>query len=252
MSPMRRAALLAGLLYLITFATSIPALILKGPVLRDAHFILGSGASTGVLWGGILDLLLAVACIGTAVVLFPVVRRQSEAAALGFVAARSVEAVLIVVGVLSLFSILTLRGDPSGSDAASLLAIGSALVAMHDWTFLLGPGVIPAVNALCLGYVLLRSGLVPRVIPTVGLIGAPLLIVSATATMFGVYDQVSVWSAIGALPIALWELALGVWLVAKGFKVDALARLEAAGDHFGPTIVVEPPIRPVVPTSPRV
>lgn len=105
-------------------------------------------------------------------------------------------------------------------------------MAIHDWTFLLGPGLIPAISALCLGYVMYRSGLVPRVIPMVGLVGAPLLIASATATMFGVYDQVSAWSGIAAFPIALWELSLGLWLVLKGFQPEAVARLEATS-HRG-------------------
>lgn len=115
---------------------------------------------------------------------------------------------------------MTLRQDlaaSAGADAAALLPTGSALVATHDWTFLLGPGLIPAINALCPGYVLYRSRLVPRIIPALGLIGAPLLAISVTATLFGIYDQVSVFAVIAVLPIALWELSLGIWLVAKGF-----------------------------------
>ncbi len=234
MTLMRRTALMAGVLYLITFLTSIPALLLKGPVINDPEFILGGGASTGVLWSGVLELLLAVSCIGTAVVLFPVVKRESEAAALGFLSARILEGVLIVVGALSILSLVTLRHDATGADAASLLTTGRALVAVHDWTFLLGPGLIPAINALCLGYVLYRMGLVPRAIPLTGLIGVPLLVATATAIMFGVFDQVSAWAAIGALPIALWELSLGLWLTFKGFRPEAVARLDAPAQH-GPT-----------------
>lgn len=234
MTLLRKTALVAGVLYLITFVTSIPALLLKGPILNDPDFILGAGASMGVLWSGVLELLLASACVGTAVVLFPVVRRESEAAAVGFVSARVLEGALIVVGALSIFSLLTLRQDAAGADAVSLLTTGRALVAVHDWTFLLGPGLIPAINALCLGYVLYRTGLVPRAIPLVGLIGAPLLVASAAAIIFGVFDQVSAWAAIGALPIALWELSLGLWLTFKGFRPEALARIDALTQH-GPT-----------------
>ena len=226
MTHIRKTALVAGVLYLITFVTSIPALILKGPMLNDPDFILGAGASIGVLWSGVLDLILAVACVGSAIVLFGVVRRQSEAAALGFVAARVLEAALITVGVLSIFSTLTLRQDAAGADAVSLITTGRALVAAHDWTFLLGPGLIPAINALFLGYVLYRTGLVPRAIPLVGLIGAPLLVASAAAITFGVFDQVSAWSAMSALPIALWELSLALWLTFKGFRPEAVARLD--------------------------
>lgn len=175
------------------------------------------------MWAGFLEVVLALACIGTAVALFPVAKRHSEAAAIGFVASRVLEAVIIVVGVVSLFSVVTLRQDlagVAGTDAASLVATGRSLVALHDWTFLLGPGLIPGVNALFLGYVMYRSRLVPRVIPVIGLIGAPMLLASATATMFGVYDQISPWSSIAALPVGVWELSLGVWLVVKGFQAS--------------------------------
>jgi hypothetical protein len=161
-------------------------------------------------------------------VLFPVVRRRSETAALGFVTARVLEAALIVLGVVSLLAVVTLRQNlaaAAGADETSLLGTASALVAIHDWTFLLGPGLLPAVNAALLGYVLHRSGLVPRAIPTIGLVGVPLLAASVTAILFGITDQVSVVSVIAVLPIAVWELTLGVWLVAKGFDPQAIARL---------------------------
>lgn len=225
MDRMRKTALIAGGLYLVTFITSIPALALKAPVRDNVDFILGAGSSTGVVWASFLEVVLALACIGTAVALFPVAKRHSEAAAVGFVAARVLEAVIIVIGVVSLFSVVTLRQDlagAAGTDAASLVTTGRSLVALHDWTFLLGPGLIPGVNALFLGYVMYRSRLVPRVIPLMGLIGAPMLLASATATMFGIYDQVSTWSAVATLPVGLWELSLGVWLVVKGFTPSSI------------------------------
>lgn len=221
MDSLRKTALVAGLFYLITFISSIPAVFLLDPVLNDADYIVGSGADTRVLWGGFLDLINASAVIGTAVVLFPVVKRQHEAAALGFVTARVLEAAVIVIGVVSLLAVVTLRQElagGAGADAVSLVITGKALVAIRDWTFLLGPGLIPAVNALLLGYLMYRSGLVPRVIPLMGLVGAPLLLASATATILGFNEQISVWSAIAVVPIFLWELSLGIWLVVKGFR----------------------------------
>ena len=217
MTPIRTTAALAGALYLLTFATSIPALVLKGPAIRDPDFVLGAPGRAGVRWSGALELLLAIACVGTAVVLYTVVRRTSEGAALGFVAARVLEAALIVVGVLSLYAIVTLRADAGTAEPAALVATARALVAVHDWTFLLGPGLIPAVNAILLGAVLYRArgGL--------GLVGAPLLAASAAATIAGVIDQVSVWAALAALPIAAWELTLGLWLLFRGFREDAVA-----------------------------
>jgi uncharacterized protein DUF4386 len=162
-----------------------------------------------------------MACIGTAVALFPVVKRQNEAAALGFVTSRMLEAAIILVGVVSLLAVVTLRRDLAGApgtDPASLITTGQALVAARDWTFLLGPGLMPGINALLLGWLLYRSRLVPRVIPVLGLVGAPLLIASATTALFRGNDPITPMAAIATVPIFLWELSLGVWLVVKGFK----------------------------------
>ena len=221
MDSARRTALVAGLFYLITFAASIPAVFLLAPVLNHPGYIVSPGADTRVLWGCFLDLVNALACIGTAVALFPVVRRQNEAAALGFVTSRMLEAAIIVIGVVSLLAVVTLRQDLAGApgtDTASLLTTGRALVAVRDWTFLLGPGLMPGINALLLGYLMYRSGLVPRLIPVLGLIGAPLLIASATAALFRGDHLVPVLAVIATIPIFVWELSLGLWLVFKGFK----------------------------------
>jgi hypothetical protein len=222
MDSMRKTALVAGVLYLITFISSIPAVFLLDPVLSNPNYIVGAGADTQVIGGAFLDLVNAIAAIGTAVALFSVVRRQNEGFALGFVMARMFEAAVIVVGVMSVLAVVTLRqAGATGADAASLVTTGRALVAIRDWTFLLGPGLIPGVNALLLGYLMYRSRLVPRVIPTLGLIGGPLLISSAVGTMFGVNDAVSVWSGIALVPIFFWELFLGLWMTFKGFQRSA-------------------------------
>jgi hypothetical protein len=220
MTALRRTALTAGVLYLITIIASIPAqFVFYDPVLSDPGYVIGPGADVRVLWGGLFELITALACIGTAVVLFPVVKRQHEGAALGFVTARVFEAALIVVGIVSLLSVVTLRqSGATGAEATSLVTTAHALVAIHDWTFLLGPGVMPGVNALLLGYLLYRSGLVPRIIPVIGLVGGPLILAAGTATLVGLNEQVSVWSAIATAPIFVWELSLGIWLAVKGFK----------------------------------
>jgi hypothetical protein len=202
-------------------ASSIPALILLGPVLDNPAYIVSAGADTQVIWGCLLDVVNALTAVGSAVALFPVVKRQNEAAALGFVAARLIEAAVIMIGVVSLLAVVTLRQSLAGSsgvDTPALLFTGQALVAVRDWTFLLGPGLMPAFNAVLLGSLLYRSRLVPRVIPTMGLVGAPLLLAADLATLFGYIPQISLWSGIATLPVAAWELAVGTWMVAKGFK----------------------------------
>jgi len=221
--PIRRAAFVAGCFYLLTFISSIPALLLLGPVLDNPGYIVGSGPDTSVLWGSFLDFVNALACIGTAVALYPVVRRHNHSLALGFVTSRMLEAAVIMIGVVSLLAVVTLRQDFAGTsdaDPATLITTGQALVGVRDWTFLLGPGFMAGINALLLGTLMYRSRLVPRVIPTMGLIGAPLLLAANTATFFGLNDQLSTWSLLATLPVAAWELSLGVWMIVKGFRTS--------------------------------
>ena len=229
MESMRRTALVAGVLYLVTFLSSIPAVVLLNPVLSDSNYIVSSGADNQIRWGAFLDLVNALACIGTAVALFPVVKRQHEGFALGFVTTRIFEAAVIVTGVVCILAVVALRqSGAGGADAALLVVVGRSLVAVRNATFLLGPGLMPALNALLLGTLMYQSRLVPRVIPTVGLIGAPLLLSSTIGTMFGINEPVSAWTGIATLPIAAWELFLGLWMAIKGFNRSAPIMLAAA------------------------
>ena len=229
MSSTRKTALVAGVFYLITFI-SIPTLALYGPVKNHRDWILSSGSHTGVLVGGFLEVIVALAGIGTAVTLYPVVKRQNEGVALGFVAARVLEAGMIFTGVVSLLSLVTLRQDlgaAAGANAAALVTTGASHVAIYNWTFLLGQSLMPAINALLLGSLMYRSRLVPRIIPVVGLIGAPFLICTVIATLFGGFKLGS--PELAAVPVAAWELSLGVWLVVKGFRPSPItAAMDAA------------------------
>lgn len=228
----RRTAFIAGALYLATVITSIAALALKQPALRDPDSLALSGGTTPLLIALLLELILAAACVGTALVLYPLVRRQGEVAALSFVAARLVEAMLIMTGAVAMYSLATMARWPTSMVGDSAVAppvdtMSGTLIAIHDAAFLLGPGLIPAANALLLGWLLYRSRLVPRVLPIIGFVGAPLLVLSVLATIFGVIDQVSPVAGLAALPIAAWEISLGVWLVVKGFRPAALEQLAA-------------------------
>jgi hypothetical protein len=229
MNPMRKIALAGGVLYLITFAASIPQLKLFAKLIDDPEgYVTGRGSNTMVLWGSWFEVITALAGIGTAVALYPVTRRVSKTAAIGFVTSRVVEAALILVGVVSVLTVVTLRGDLSGATGAraeALRVTGHALVELRQWTFLIGPGVMAGVNGLFLAYVMYRSRLVPRIIPIVGLIGAPLILASDTGTMFGFWDQVSGPAFALGLPIGAWELSLGIWLTVKGFRSAALNSL---------------------------
>jgi hypothetical protein len=217
MTSLRKTALVAGVCYLITFI-SVPTLALYGPVKDHRDWILSSGSHTGVLVGGFLEVIMALASIGTAVTLYPVVKRQNEGVALGFVAARVLEAVMIFTGVVSLLSLLTLRQDLGGANAASLVTIAASHVAVYNWTFLLSQTLMPGINALLLGSLMYRSRLVPRVIPLMGLIGGPLLIIAVFATLFGQHSSLTGLAGLPVIPVAAWEFSLGVWLVVKGFR----------------------------------
>ena len=222
MSPVRKTAFIAGLLFIITFVVSIPAaLYLYTPVLDHTDYILGAGADNRIAFGALLEMILIVANIGTAVVLFPILKRQNETLSLGYVAARIMESMFIAVGLLSLMAIVTLRQDlaGTGTDAASLDALGRSLVAIHDWTFLLGPGWIVGLgNGLILGYLMYKSELVPRGMAWLGLIGGPLIIISGTAVLFGAIEPGSSAQVIATIPEFFWELSLGIYLMVKGFR----------------------------------
>ena len=219
----RRISLAAGILYLLTFV-SIPTLALYGPV-KGAHYVTGSGPDTGAMLGGLLEIVVALAGIGTAVVLFQVLKKQNEWLALGLIAARVLEAATIFVGVAFLLSIVTLRRDGSGAGA---LMTSHALVILYNRIFLLGQSFMPAVDDLLLGFLLYQSQLVPRRLSRIGLVGAPILVAGYLAALFGLVAQHGGLAGLSAFPVAIFEFSLGVWLVVKGFDSDAVAALEAA------------------------
>src|SRR3989449_1145676 len=220
MSSERKTAFAAGALYLLSFV-SIPSLFLYNP-LRASNYILGHGSNTGIIVGAILEMIVALAGIGTAVALFPVVKRQNEGVALGFVGTRTLEGGAILAGVACILSLVTLRHAGAGTDA---LVTSHALVAMYDRIFLLSQSFIPAVNALLIGSLLYQSRLVPRALPLLGFTGATLLVAGDVAVLFGLIGQHASTTGLFAIPIAVWEFSLGVYLVVKGFKPSAITAL---------------------------
>lgn len=218
----RRISLAAGIAYLLTFV-SIPTLALYDSV-KGANYVLGSGSDTAAIVGGLLEIVVALAGIATAVILFPILKRQNETFALGLVAARILESGTIVVGVASLLSIVTLRQNGAGVGA---LATTHALVAFYDRMFLLGQSFMPAVCDLLLGYMLYKSRLVPRRLSVIGIIGGPVLVVGYLLILFGVIGQHGGVAGLSAVLVAVFEFSLGVWLIVKGFDPGAVAALEA-------------------------
>jgi hypothetical protein len=217
--PPRKVALIAGLFFVITFIAAIAGVLLYAPVLDHSNYIVGAGADTRVRLGAFCELILIIANIGTAVVLFPILKRQNEGLALGYVTARLVECTFIAIGIVSLLSVVTLRQKAPGADAGSLVTVGKSLVAVRNWTFVLGPGFVVGVgNGLILGYLMYRSGLVPRGMAMLGLVGGPLVCASGAAVLLDVIGRGSTAQGIATVPEFLWELSLGIYLLAKGFK----------------------------------
>src|SRR4051794_26627979 len=217
MSSLRKYSLAGGVFYLLTFV-SIPTLSLYGSV-RAPNFVGGPGPDAPVIIGVLLEMIVALAGIGTAVALYPVVRRQGPARAVGFVASRVLEAATIYVGIVSLMSIVTLRRVGAGGGA---LVVAQGLAAQYQWTFFFGQSFIPAVNGVLLGSLLYESRLVPRWLPVLGFIGAALLVASWFVILAGTVGAVSPVAALAAVPIAAWELSLGVYLTFRGFKASPM------------------------------
>jgi Domain of unknown function (DUF4386) len=240
----QKTARIAGWLFIVTFVASIPAaLILYTPLLDHPNYIVGSGADSRIAFGALLEMIVIIANIGTAVVLFPILKRQHESLALGYVTARIMESAFIAVGILSLMAVVTLRQDVGAAGGASLVIAGRSLVAVHDWTFLLGPGWVVGVgNGLILGYLMYRSGLVPRRMTMLGLIGGPLIIASGTLVLFNVIEPGSGVQVIATVPEFFWELLLGIYLIVKGFKPSSplLAKPDVSLVDEGSPAVVTP------------
>ena len=212
MKPSRKIALRAGVFFLMTEVTAIAGLILYGPVLDDPNYIVSAaGEDAKVLLGAFFEVLLVIAIVGTAVTLFPVVRRQNERIARAYRAVRFLEAAVIFVGIVSIVSIVALRQDAT-------VATGKSLLWLHDATFLLGPGFALGLNSALLAYLMYQSQLIPRAIAVLGMAGGSLIFASSFGVLAGLYEQTSTGAMAIALPVFAWEVSFAIWMIAKGFR----------------------------------
>ena len=233
MTSFRKTALAGGLLYLITFIGSIPAAFLVAPVLDNPNYITSAGADQQVALGAVFELVNALACFGCAVALFSVVKRVHEGLAIGYVTTRMFEAAVITVGVVSVLAVVTLRQEGAAAgDADSLVPVGRGLAALRDWAMVIGPNMA-GFNALMLGTALYRGRLVPRAIPALGIIGAPILIAYVIGTILGLTGPGTVFQAIAVMPFFIWELVLGLWLTFKGFNESSPIAVAERARHAG-------------------
>lgn len=215
-----------GVWFLLTWVFAIAGRELLDPAYNDPHYILGAGSDVRVQLGAVFDFLLIIANIATAVVLYPIVKRQSQIGALGYVTARIMESAFIMVGLLSLVSIVALRQDVSGltgADVAALEATGRSLATVYEFAFLFGPGLVVGFgNGLILGWLMYSSGLVPRRLAMLGLIGGPSLIVAFVLVLFEVVETGSAGQFVFSLPEMVWEAALPIYVIWKGFRPSAI------------------------------
>ena len=244
MTRSRKSALTVGVLFVITLVAAIPAALLYGPVVDNPLYIVGPGSDSRVLLGGVFEIITIFANIATAIVLFPILRRQSEAGSIAYVGARLVEATLMVVGLLALLTVVTLRQDGPVADSGSLLIAGQSLVALNRWTFLLGPGFVAGIgNGLILGYLMYQSALVPRRLALFGIIGGPLLAASGIAVMLGFIERGSTAQGVATILEVIWEIGImGLYLIFVGFRrpaVEALG-LDSVADAALPTSSTAP------------
>jgi len=226
----QRTARIMGAWFLATFV-AIPAFFFYDPLLDNADYVLGNGADTRIGVGALLELVLAISGIATAVVIFPIVKRVSESIALGYVATRTVESILILVGVLSLMSVVALRQDlaASGSSDEALVDIAGSLLVLHDQTALLGPQFCAGLgNGILLGYLMWRSRLLPRPMVMIGLIGGPLALLAGIGVLLGAWEVTSGLPVALTAPEAIWELSLSLWLLTKGFRPSPILTGEPA------------------------
>jgi hypothetical protein len=222
MNSNRDIAILVGVLYILAAVTAIIGFALYQPILNDPEYIIkGSANETQVIWGAFNELILAFSVIGISVMMYPIVNKENESLAIGYICFRLLEAILIIIGLISLLSIVTLSQEfvlaaiPSSS---SYLVAGKSLLILHNWTFLLGPNLALGPSTLMMSYFLYDTKLVPRFISVTGLVGGILILACALLVMFGIFLQVSGWGVILAIPVFIYEMSLAVWLIVKGFN----------------------------------
>jgi len=218
----KTASRLTGVLFIIAAITAIVGVIFYKPLLNDSEYLIqGAAHANQVILGAIMELILVVSAVGTATVMFPLLKRYHRTIAIWHVCFRFMEAVVITIGIISVLSLLTLSQNYAAAgapDIASYQVSGILLKATHDWTFMLGPNFFLGINTMMYSYIFFKFKLVPRFIPVLGMTGSVLILLAALLEMFGVIDQVSMWGGILALPIFANEMILAVWLIARGLR----------------------------------
>jgi hypothetical protein len=216
----RKTAFWAGFFYILTFV-SIPTLFLYQPI-HEPNYMLSNANDYKVVLGGILEIIVALCGIITSIILYAVLKNQNETLALGLVAARTLEAATIFVGVSFIMGVVTLHQQGAGESA---LTTSHALVALYDRIFVLGQGFMPAIDDILLGTLLYQSRLVPRWLSVIGIAGAFPLFAGYFALMFGFIERSSPLTGASAIMVAFFEFTLGIYLLVKGIRKSPVFKL---------------------------
>lgn len=226
MSTMRFNGIITGVLFIIASATAIIGYFLYGPIIDGPDYLVnGAAHGVGVTLGALNELILACAAIGTGIMLYPHLRKHNESLALGYVCFRFFEAIVITIGVVGVLALLTVSQDFAGSqtpDAAAFRATGTALLAVREWAFIIGPGILLGINTSLYSYVLFRTRLVPRPIAVMGMIGAPLVTTAGLLMLFDVLQPMSSGAGLLSATVGVYEMVLAAWLIAKGFNAATI------------------------------
>lgn len=215
-------AALVGIFFIVAAVSSVTGLKLYDPILSDANFIIsGSTHYNQIISGAICELILAATATGTGIMLYPYLRQYSESLGLGYLCFRMLEVFFILLGIVSVLTTLSLSVHYSNhiiQDNAMDESVGFAFISLHNWTFILGPNFMLAINTFLYSYTFFKTGLVPKGLSLLGLTAACLIMLAAILELFGIIYQISVWGILLAFPIALYEMSLSVWLIVKGFS----------------------------------
>lgn len=213
-------AKLTGWFFIAAAVSSIIGLKLYDPILNESNFLLSASNNySQIVFGAVNELILCVTATGTGIMLFPLLKRYNERMALGYLSFRLLEVVFIMIGTISVLTALAVsenyaNGVIRDKDNAQNLML--TFIYLHKWTFMLGPNFMLAINTFLYSYVFSKSNVVPKNLARLGISASLLIMLAAILEMFGVIQQISIWGILLALPVALYEMTLAIWLIVKG------------------------------------
>lgn len=215
-------AKITGWLFIVAAVSSIIGLKLYDPILSDNNFIVSANNHYNqIIFGAINELILVASATGTGIMLYPLLKRYNESMGIGYLSFRMLEAVFIIIGLLSILTVLSISEsyvDGAITDKANAQNLGLSFISLHKWTFMLGPNFMLSINTFIYSFVFYKTKIIPSNLARLGLLASFLIMTAAILELFGVIQQISTWGILLALPIALYEMTLAIYLITKGTK----------------------------------